>query len=212
MTVKIHNSSLGLKVKQRQDALAFLGPAKKWRVLETHGGRGILASKVYEDVALRCSTDTDVALTNNIHCPAEDFLRAVDLNKFNVFDVDPYGAPWEYLWIISRRRAATEPIVLFITSGDVGGLNMIKKTAQQRGWSTQMVEVIGEMSPQSLLRNAESVTRRLLGAWFSAWQIVGGSSARSANGKVFYYAVQLAPRAETVSTPSRQAKTRRSRA
>lgn len=209
MTVKVHNSSLELKAKQRELTLATLGDAKAWRVLETHGGRGLMAQKVYADAALRVSVDTDEETEHNVHVAAEDFLRAVDLQKFNVFDVDPYGAPWECLWLIGRRRTPTEPIVIFLTSGDVGGINQMKATPRSRGWSAQMFEVLGDISAQALVQNAEWAARKLITAWFKRWRIAGGSSARSANGKVFYYAVRLEPLVETPPTSVRRAGSRR---
>lgn len=52
-------------------------------------------------------------------CDNRRVLRAIDLQRFNIFDLDAYGAPWEQALIISARRVVHpgERIGLVITEG-----------------------------------------------------------------------------------------------
>src|SRR5262245_40886437 len=49
-------------------------------------------------------------------------LRAIDLSRFNIFDLDGYGVPWAQAQIIAARRKVTpgEKIGLVLTEGGHG--------------------------------------------------------------------------------------------
>lgn len=62
-------------------------------------------------------------------CDNRRLLRAIDLGRFNVFDLDHYGSPWEHVMILAKRRpvASGERIGVVITEGSnfkvrMGGL------------------------------------------------------------------------------------------
>lgn len=67
-------------------------------------------------------------------------MRAIDLQRFNVFDLDAYGSPWTEMLILLARRtwAAGERGALVITDGSgmktkFGGTNMPRDVAALLG-------------------------------------------------------------------------------
>lgn len=57
-------------------------------------------------------------------------LRAIDLQRYNVFDVDPYGHPWPFLRRLERRGWA---------AGEVGGLVITDGGSLNLRWGAQNI-------------------------------------------------------------------------
>lgn len=110
---KVHNSpaALAAKVELREHALADLrGRGAPVHVLDVFcGPTGEMWSHVWKDGA---DSYTGIDEAYVWPDPRRRFvgdnrrvLRAIDLARYNVFDVDAFGSPWEQLVIIMARRA-----------------------------------------------------------------------------------------------------------
>lgn len=117
----VHNSSRGLdaKLELRRQVLALVNPA---HVLECYAGPGEMWGSVWR-AAASC---TGIDLTWDRRDERRRFvgdtlriMRAIELEPFNVFDIDAFGAPWPAFEVLVRRRrfACGELIGLVVTDG-----------------------------------------------------------------------------------------------
>jgi hypothetical protein len=110
-------------------------------VIETHAGDGNL-SALYHQAERHAAVDTNKSYSAAIHLDSRDFLRCVDLDAFNFFDIDAYGNPLEWVWLISQLRKSSSSFALAITSGFCCGAHRTRKTLYDAGFSRQMLEAI----------------------------------------------------------------------
>lgn len=125
-------------------------------------------------------------------------LRAIDLQPFNLFDIDAFGSPWEQVWIISRRRQlnAGERIALAITSGLQGVAAARTQSLRLAGWSSQMQAAIGAATFTKHRwfvgdRFATDAAQRFVGAWFGGCHIDKWLAVRSRAGSAWYFGCVL---------------------
>jgi hypothetical protein len=110
----------GAKTRIREMVLAAIG-ADQARVFDCFAGEGAMHRAVWHQAAeyVGCDRqwfqdDRKVYVGDN-----RRVLRAIDLTRFTIFDVDSWGSPWEQLYIIAARRplAPDERLGLVITEG-----------------------------------------------------------------------------------------------
>jgi len=99
----------------------------------------------YADCADWLGVDKDIRSPGSVHCDSRLVLRAIDIQPFNLFDIDAFGAPWEHVWIVAQRRKLKrgESIALAITSGANAACAARQPNLRAAGWSSQMQAVIG---------------------------------------------------------------------
>lgn len=76
------------------------------RVLDLFCGLGEMYHNSYENRAIEYHGIDRKKVHNNDICEISDNIRFVnknDIRKFNVFDLDAYGSPWELLYLIMRK-------------------------------------------------------------------------------------------------------------
>lgn len=121
-----HSSHYTEKIEMRRLVLDALGGVGNARILETHSGPGIMRRLAYAGAQEILSIDEDPASPDAVHADSRLVLRShtLDLHRFNFFDVDPYGTPFEWLWMIAKLRplAVGERIGVMITCGSLGAL------------------------------------------------------------------------------------------
>jgi TusA-related sulfurtransferase len=95
-------------------------------VLDCFAGRGALWRIVWNEAPSYRGIEKDMqkALAHPgacFHCAADEALRALDLSRFTIFDMDAYGSPWGEIEIIAARRKMLpgERIAIVITDGSV---------------------------------------------------------------------------------------------
>lgn len=117
-----HNSSEGVAAKQkiRQDVMALVaGP----RVLEVFcGPSGEMHRRVWSAADDYLGIDLVWRLGDErrrVACDAMLALRALDLSKHNIFDVDAFGSCWCEVGVIAARRkwTAGERGAVVVTDG-----------------------------------------------------------------------------------------------
>jgi hypothetical protein len=108
MTEKVHNSpaALGAKLKMREKVLELVTPAHVFDAFcgpvgEMHGHVWHrAASYVGVDKEWRHETDARRRfVADNMRV-----LRAIDLQPFNVFDLDAFGSPWPQMTVLLAKR------------------------------------------------------------------------------------------------------------
>ena len=117
-----HNSAQGLaaKVAMRRNVLAELPAA---HVLDTFCGPvGEMHRLVWQYAASYAGIDRDWLWTDARRRYVGDSLAicaSLDLSRFNVFDIDAFGALWPHMLLLARRRkwAAGERGAVVTTDG-----------------------------------------------------------------------------------------------
>lgn len=98
-------SALAAKVRLRLNVLAELNPA---RVLDCFCGAGEMYRQAWAQAAEYAGCDerpwSPADPVSRFVVDNRRLLRALDLQRFNVFDLDAYGSPWEQMMIIADRR------------------------------------------------------------------------------------------------------------
>ena len=110
-------------------------------------------------------------------------LRSLDLEHFNVFDFDAYGAPWDQMLILARRRTwqPGERGAVVLTDGSSGKLRW-------GAMSTSMSQLLG-IDRDNLPRSADTsqpIQSMLLKKWTTAsnlkilkcWRAEGNGSGK----------------------------------
>jgi hypothetical protein len=104
---KIHNGAAAhqAKITLRERVLEMVKPA---HVFDAYcGPTGEMWKAVWSKAASYTGCDTDYRPFDPRHRFVADnrtVMRSIDLHKYNVFDLDAFGEPWEQLLILSARR------------------------------------------------------------------------------------------------------------
>ncbi len=194
MATQIHNSSPDTKILLRKQ---ILEQTENPVVFDAFSGPGKMRDAVYSAVDWT-GVDKDADSPDAIHADNRDILKAVSLDKYNFFDLDAFGCPWEQVWIISQRRSCL-PLSLVITDGNRGGTACITPTIAAAGWSKQMADAIKVTSDTRhkyfcSKRGAEQTAQGLILAWYNRHYINTWVSTSSVNGKVWYFGLTLLPK------------------
>ena len=168
------NSNQGDKRALRARLLSLL--AAPACVLETHCGAGTMTTS-YHAAQSWLGADLDKRHRAAIHADSRQLLRAIDLAAFNFFDIDAYGSPLEWVWLISQRRKSPAPLALALTSGAFAGAHRARPTLKDAGFSQQLLKALGNPDPSSLFagvwkdEHALLCFRACLRSWFQNFEI-----------------------------------------
>lgn len=100
-----HPASLNAKVELRRRVLEHVKPAQ---VLDLFCGKRTLWRQVWQYAQEYTGCDEapwTIAEAPRFVCDNRRLLRCLDLQAFNVFDLDAFGQPWEQMAILAARRA-----------------------------------------------------------------------------------------------------------
>jgi hypothetical protein len=95
---------LSAKVQMRERILEEIAPA---RVLDLFCGHRELWRQVWNRAAEYAGCDASpwaLGEAPRYACDNRRLLRCLDLQRFNVFDLDAFGSPWEQLILVAARR------------------------------------------------------------------------------------------------------------
>lgn len=116
--VKTDNAKITAKKKIRE---FILSKVEKTSVLEVFCGAG----DMYRDVWHQADSYTGIDKRkffdkrNTLCGDAEKVLSVIDIDCFNVFDIDAYGSPYDCLDLILKRYAGNHKEVAFIITDGV---------------------------------------------------------------------------------------------
>jgi len=119
MPAKVENSAPGVKAELRRWLIGQLGFT---RVLDCFAGRGEMWSRVYQQSEFYLGLDMKVSWADTrrmIACDSRRYLRHrdTDLARFNLFDLDAFGSPYEHLAIICSRIKPAARVGFCLTDG-----------------------------------------------------------------------------------------------
>jgi hypothetical protein len=152
--VKTHNtaSAIGAKFELRTNVLEYVRPSHVFDAYCGHDGEMYKAVWREADSYLGC--DTDYVMWDPRHrmvCDNLIALRALDLQRFNVFDCDAFSEPWPVAFLIAARRTwkSGEMGAIVLTNGFSIGARFYRPTslewqnatglASQNGLSDQRI-------------------------------------------------------------------------
>ena len=146
----------------------------------------------YGGVADWVGIDTDPESPDAIHADSRLVMRAIGLHRFNLFDLDAFGSPWEWVWIVSQRRRPEkgERVALAITNGHAGAVAARTKAQVSRQLIDAGITPGNANKWVSGKRGAELYAQRLVAAWFDGCVIRRWLTA-AANGGAWYFGVIL---------------------
>lgn len=112
-------SATAAKVSLRRRVLERMEPT---RVLDAFCGNGAMYDAVWREAAEYTGIDERYEWPDARRRYVGDnrrILRAIDLGRFNIFDFDAYGSPWEQMLILAERRqwAPGERGAIVLTDG-----------------------------------------------------------------------------------------------
>jgi hypothetical protein len=107
------------KIAVRQNVLDAIG--RKASVFDAFAGSGDMYSSVWKNAGYYVGCDLKPQTDSRLMFCADNarVLRAIDLSRFSIFDLDSYGSPWIQAIIIADRRrvAPGELFGLVLTEG-----------------------------------------------------------------------------------------------
>ena len=107
------------KIAIRQNVLNAIG--RDVSVFDAFAGSGAMYSAVWRDARSYTGCDLKPQRDGRLMFCADNrrVMSAIDLSRFNVFDLDSYGSPWVQAIIIADRRrvASGEKIGIILTEG-----------------------------------------------------------------------------------------------
>jgi hypothetical protein len=115
---KTDNRSLRSKLEMRRWLLGEMGITSA-RVLDACAGAGHIwqAMRAFVTVEQWVRSDLKPRQVGTLKLSATQAIQSLDIEQFNVIDIDPYGEPWEaYLAALPRLR---QPVAMFLTRGRV---------------------------------------------------------------------------------------------
>ena len=177
--------STGTKRRIRQSVLDVVG-ADSARVFDAFAGAGSMYRAVWGQASeyLGCDTRYFRDKRPAFVCDNTRVMRAIDLARFNVFDLDAYGSPWQQALILAARRpvAPGEKIGLVITEGSgmklkLGGMPLA--LAEIAGFKGKIAGA-ARLQDNVLDRAIAGLTKKMACTVVKRWQAKGktGTSMR----------------------------------
>lgn len=139
---KTDHSHFTLRLELRLESLKKIRK-QKIRVIDCFAGDGLLWDKIKKD----SSKDIDILKiekkrnARGIYLMGDNvkFLRLLNLDRFDIIDLDAYGSPYRQLNEIFKKNYQGIVICTFCQTG-MGGLN--KKMIEEIGYSKEMIDKI----------------------------------------------------------------------
>lgn len=114
---KTDNHYLTEKIQLRQEVIKLV---KHPKILECFAGRGVLYKELKKQNSIKI-TSIEIEHNKNkyAHLTGDSFkyLKALDLTKYNIIDLDAYGIPFKYIDFIIKSGFKGYLIVTAIQSG-----------------------------------------------------------------------------------------------
>jgi hypothetical protein len=178
----IDNQAHGAKVDIRKRVVAALG--RDAYVFDAFAGNGVMFDSVWKDAEYYVGCDLKWERGTGRSLFVGDnrrVMRTIDLGKFNVFDLDAYGFPWEQALIIADRRPVKpgETIGLVLTEG--GGIaykaNSVPHAVSILAKIRHGAVGLGRRREDIVDRCLKGLARRMRCTIEKRWQATGKSGA-----------------------------------
>lgn len=184
------------KIEIRRNVLEAVKPA---RVFDAFCGLGEMWRGAWRDSSDYLGCDEREWTPDEEHrrlvCENTLALRALDLSRFNVFDFDAYGSPWDQMAILAARRAWLP--------GERGAVVLTDGTSMKLrfgGLPHSMASIAGMPAHKGATdQDSDAVQRMALARWLNRcnvkplrqWQAQGHGSSKGGQ-RMSYTAVVFA--------------------
>jgi hypothetical protein len=171
------------KVEIRRNVLKSIGPDDA-RVFDAYAGEGQMFTDVWKGAADYLGCDLRFFPVGPPAYVADNrrVMRTIDLQRFNVFDLDAYGSPWIPALIIGARRKVRpgERIGVVLTEGTTMNLKLGGLDGGLRATAGISGSPAGMARQSALLLDAaiKGLGRRLQARVLSRWQAQGKTGAQ----------------------------------
>lgn len=180
-----HKDRVDAKIKIRQQILTDIGPENA-HVFDAFCGEGVQFRAVWHEAKSYLGCDLVWYQDNRTQFMADNrrVMRCIDLRRFNVFDLDAHGSPWEQVLILTARRSILEPgerLGLVLTEGSGMKVKMGGYPTAMRLLAGIMPGAVGGSSSTDELLNRciAGLCRRMNAKVLRRWQAgkTGGQTA-----------------------------------
>jgi hypothetical protein len=183
--VKNHKRGMPGKIALRRKLLEEIG-ADKASVFDAFAGSGVMWREVWHEAVdyVGCDLEWHEWYKHKAFCADNRrVLRCISLNRFNIFDLDAFGSPWEQGAIIAARRklGKGELIGFGLTDGSAMRARTGKvdwKLAQLSGVDVDMSGAHREW-PALTRRAMSEIASRMGGTLVDIWSADSGGRAMS---------------------------------
>jgi hypothetical protein len=170
-----HPAALKAKVQIRQNVLAAIG-AETASVFDAFAGEGVMYQRVWHQAASCVGCDeTKFCQDERLAYVGDNrrVMRGLDLTRFNIFDFDAYGSPWDQVYLMIKRRpvAPGERIGMVLTEGqgmkmDMGGMSYsLSRIAGVRQFMPGMGSAQEQVIDRAIARTAEAMGCKIEKQW-----------------------------------------------
>lgn len=164
-----HNSNAGVKAKLRAMMTDRL-PSGARVVFESHAGPGTMRSACWSSSSC-WSFDIDKRSPDALHVDSRLVLKDKSLpwHLVDVYDIDPFGNPWEWVWLASRRVPDSRRVGIAITDGVSSGNGRLHSSVATHGYGKQWFDATSMLptdKPSHAEEHIELFARQALTAWF----------------------------------------------
>lgn len=177
-----HPGAAKAKAELRQNVLEQIG-ASNAAVFDAFAGNGKMFDSVWYQAAAYTGCDLVLYRDARLAFVADNrrVLRAIDLRRFNIFDLDAYGSPWEQALIVADRRpiAPGERIALLLTEGSGFNLKLGGMSLALRTLAGLKKGIVGAARQQDAVidRAIAGLTQRMKAKVVRRWQATGKTGA-----------------------------------
>lgn len=194
------HGALKAKAELRRNVLAMVDPAN---VLDVYCGEsGAMHAQVWKDACAYSGIDErwnwrDDARRRYVG-DAHTILRAIDLHRFNLFDVDAYGDPWPAMLIIGARKKWRPDEIYAAVTTEAGQLNKFNRLSNAQA---QLIGAASRISGGSGSAFAKAISEHLPRQWLEMfgmrlikmWRAYS-PRAQSGNVQMTYTAMIFSPK------------------
>lgn len=177
------HAAMRAKITVREHVLDAIG-ADQAKVFDAFAGEGMMFRTVWHRAADYCGCDKDFFPDERMAFVADNrrVLRAIDLRKFNIIDLDAHGSPWEQFYIVAARRPLEpgEKVGVVLTEGlglkmNMGGVS--KAFAKLARIKTHMPGM-GAARDELIERALRQVCQMMHAKVAKRWQAQGRAGSR----------------------------------
>jgi len=161
------NNDLSIKKKKIQLRLMSLPKKDTIMVLEAFGGEGVLWNEVKKRTDKKIKIlSIDIENYNKVNLKGDNrkFLKGLNLNKYDIIDLDSYGSPSNQLEILFEKKYKGIVHCTFIQSF-MGALN--KNILQACGYSETMIK----KCPTLFYKNGQQKIEAFINKFFNVTKI-----------------------------------------
>jgi len=175
-------TAFAAKVSIRQRVLDAVG-ADKANVFDAFAGGGEMHAAVWKSAASYIGCDQKWQRDGRTMFCADNrrVMRSIKLDRFNVFDLDAYGVPWEQAIIIADRRPVKPGEVVGMVLTEGGGLslrnNIVPMSVRVLGRLKPGIVGLSKKQDAVINRVIEGLAKRMRCEVVKRWQAEGKTGA-----------------------------------